>query len=566
MLHFVGPKTDESLMTSVLLFIIVFFNINHANALDCMTDFQKKLKLFSSEPTPDALVEYQQKRFKSIYPKLFKTEVDPMETLELIKTLELLELLNNEKVLFSKYENDFSNVYQAFVKNGRDTSNLHDYFRSLVRGDPENAKRTGDLILSGISEGGRERFSQYSGIHSSKSVFWNDYKKPPELNSKLIEFTDYQNSNVLGFKLDVEMNAHAQKHKLVELTKSMEDVHGVQVVSVPQAIEKLSSNGFSIREAKFKIYKADDADYISAPMIVIPEKDLLYGRISSTATHEARHAYYATQREQYSTSPFDVSVQSINKKPLGEAIGYQHTQTYEEVSTHAKDLMTAGRTGNREILNLYKKRSTLLANEVFDLTFLNNKTNTVKKISEQTARTASEGIAEVKKLMKSSHEQVRDFSVVPTKEGYLLGFPVNDSFLMQIKFSSKSEKVLVKKFVDDYLDFQDAMQAAKAKGIPLDAVVVKKGNDALISICQLAEEKLSRSWFVANQVKDDAEKIVVLLDEMMKGNLKMDQDRYLKIRSIISQPARRVTGLSVRDPEEYQKAIQIIQKKRQARK
>ena len=128
------------------------------------------------------------------------------------------------------------------------------------------------------------------------------------------------------------------------------------------------------------------------------------------------------------------------------------------------------------------------------------------------------------------------------------------------------KKELVKKFVDDYLDFQDAMQAAKAKGIPLDEVVVKKGNDALISICQLAEEKLSRSWFVANQVKDDAEKIVVLLDEMMKGNLKMDQDRYLKIRSIISQPARRVTGLSVRDPEEYQKAIQIIQKKREARK
>ena len=552
------------MLFSHLLFLLLLIP-KEANSSNCINDFNENLKSAFTQVHTSNYQEYTQGRLTNIYPQLYSLEIDPLEKLELTQTLELLELANNKKKLFSEFEDGFSSAYTAYVKKGRDPSALHDYFRSIARGDLDNSKQSADLILSSIDESKRGLFSKMTGIHSSHDEFWTNYIKPPEVETLLIKYSDHANERVTGFKVDSEALKN-QKFKITQISRAMEDIHGVHMVSVPKAIERLNSNGFSIRSAEYELMKAHDGKGVSAPMIVVPEDDLLFDRISTTAKHEARHAYYATLREQHATSPFDISVQSINKKPLGEATGYQVFQSYEEVSTHSKDLMGATRTGNREILNLFKTKKTIPANQIFDLSFLDNKSKTVKKISEQTLKTATESLADIHKLKETNFSDVRDIFVKPSPEGYVFTFPVSESFLANITFSSKREKEIIKNFIDQYIDYQEAVKKAADSGVEVSAKVSKKGVDALNSAFSLAEEKLNSSIAIAHQTSVDADRIIIQMNRIFAGDTSMDINRYLELRNLISKPARRVTGLAIHDPDEYLKAIEAIQKKRATRK
>lgn len=553
-------------MSVWLSLIFVSFTLNHANALNCMEDFKAKLSLFSSKPHLNSTAEYQKQRLSFIFPQLYTLPMDEIEKLELTRTLEQLELLNNKKKLFSVQEEKFSIAYNVFNKKGLSPVDLHDYFRSIARGDLESAGQEADLILSRVDEMKRPMFSEVTGIYGSKSNFWKTYKKVPEIETTLIKYADHANNGAAGFRVTSELT-QAQKFKIVELTQAMEDLHGVYVASVPEAIERLSSNGFSIRKAEFKPFHGANSETIEGPMIIVPQNDLLFDRISSTTRHEARHAKYGTLREQFSTSPFDVSVHSVDKsKPLGTALGYQMDQSYEEVSTHAKDLLYSTRTGNREILNLYKKNPVLLANEVFDLSFLENKNNTVIKMSEQTARTAKDAVEEIQRQMKLSYQEVADVGVAPSKEGYVFGFKVKDAFMARVTFSSKAEKAVVKDFVDKYTKFQDELKIATEKGLPVSEELAKSATESLNLVFQGAEEKLSQSITIANQTKADAHHISELIEGFYKNGMEMSREKYLEARGLISKPAARVTGLVVRDPEEYKKTIQFIKEKRAQRR
>jgi len=297
-------------------------------------------------------------------------------------------------------------------------------------------------------------------------------------------------------------------------------------------------------------------------MIVIPENNIEYNIISNTTKHEARHAYYNTQRKLKSTTAFDSSVLSLDRtKPLGEATGYSEFQSYEEVSNHSKDLLSSFRTGNREILKLYQSHELLGATQILDLGFLDGKVKVVKNISDQTIRTADAALAEIERMKAGTFENIR-LTVEPTDQGYFVSFPVNDVFDMRTYLSSKSEKALAKNFIDHYASY-----ANREGGVAYGAAVNQDIAEEFRKTLSALSEKISQTRLIAKETQKDAVEILNLVDAFYAGaDLSIDRKRYLQIRDLLARPAHRVSGLMTRDQQEYEKALIAIREKRKARR
>ena len=79
-----------------------------------------------------------------------------------------------------------------------------------------------------------------------------------------------------------------------------------------------------------------------------------------------------------------------------------------------------------------------------------------------------------------------------------------------------------------------------------------------------AAEKIERARFVASQIEKDAVSIKKMVDVFYLGNVDLTRQEYLRGRSLVVRPARRVTGLMQVDPKEQKIAIESIKKKRRS--
>ena len=158
------------------------------------------------------------------------------------------------------------------------------------------------------------------------------------------------------------------------------------------------------------------------------------------------------------------------------------------------------------------------------------------------------------------------FIIDPTEQGYLTEFPVNDSFYMRTYLSSKSEKAAAKKFIDDYNIYADALAESKKTGVVIDATLEQRMFEEFKATLTIISEKISRTRVIAKETAKDADAIISLMDSFYSGHsLALTKNQYLEIRNLISKPAHRVTGLTIRDPEEYIKAHEAARAKRKIR-
>ena len=514
--------------------IIVFLALNginpaHALTQDCSALLEVQNTVTTTETTLDSFLDYQQKRFEVIYPELYHLGMESGETAEITHTLELLELRNNQKKLFSDLEYQFSALYREFAQRGQDAAHLHEYFRSIVRGDLEQAKLAGDEILTLVEKEKQSNFSKNYGIFSSTDPRWNDFKIQTPIQTSLIEYSDHGNEQIKGIKIDWSDALPGQRPQLELMAKAMERNHQVTIASVPQAVERLHSNGFSVRKASYLNLEKPDAEEVVGPMIVIPQNNIDFDHVSNTTRHEARHAFYNSARKAKKSSAVDSHVAALPEKTLGATGGYSQYQSYEEVSTHSKDLLAAYRTGNREILKLYHRSPILKANHIFDIAFLESKALTVKNITAQTFRTSEAALKEIQRMKTAPFEEVLDIQIKVTSEGYEFTFPVDETFLISTFLSAPEERSAVTRFVAEY----ERLQAGEANNAKV------MFSEALVQL----EKKIQRSKDLAQKVGVLADNIIVITDSFRMGNLDLNKTEYLKIRDIIAKPAVTVTRL-----------------------
>jgi hypothetical protein len=528
--------------------ILIFFSaLSPAYGVDCFREFTRTLKVATDQPQIDSFLDYDQKRFNWIYPEVYQLTDGAAEAIELTHTYGLLELNNAKKKLISESENNFSVAYSVFKKKGRPTQPIHDYFRSIARGDIEQAKSIGDQILAEFDPSKRAKVGDMVGIHGSDHPSWATFEKPREIRTNLISYHDDLNDAATGVKIEINLpEKNKQKAKLEQLAQAMNDKHNVTIASVPPAIESLNSMGFSTRQGEFINLEAKARKITQGPMIVIPAHDVEFGKISHTTKHEARHAFYNTSREKRISSAYDGHFRAMENKTIGETGGYSKYQSFEELSTHPKDLIDAFRTGNREILDLYKTREYLMANKVIDIPYLESKCLTVQKISEQSAQAAKESIEELVRKKTAPYSDIGVIGISHGKEGYRFEFAVKDQYYTNVFFSSTEERMVVSDFFDDFEAYQKAVVEAGSTSAKIDPELERKGREALSRVLSAAEKKLAQTQKMAEETLADSQEIMKLVDRFQGGDLKLTREQYLKARDIITRPASRVNGFRIR--------------------
>ncbi len=496
----------------------------------------------SSSPRLDSFLDYDQKRYQWIYPDVYELALTQDEKIELTHTFDLLEILNNRKTLVSDLQRNFSIAYSVFIKKGRNPSSLHDYFRTLARNDPEQAKTIGDEILSEFDPTKRSFISEMLGIYSSKDPFWTRLDSPGAVKTEFILYSDPRNEDVTGVMVQVNPEMNERRSKLEKFAAAMDKILGVRVASVPPAIEKLKSFGFSTRQAQIVTRERQENIDITGPVIVIPQKDVEFDAILHTTRHEARHAYYNSLRARYYSSPFDGYFAAQSGKTLGTTGGYSVYQSFEELSTHPKDLLEVFRTGNREVLETFKKHSVLLANKLFDIGYFELKASSLNLISEQTVRSSRMAIQELRRKKVALFKDIGFINITHSPEGYRVEFEVKDQFITSVFLSSREERSTVSLFFDDFEAYQKMAVENIEKGTVIEPEVERKGRAALSSLLTVVEQKLGKTLKIAELLHKDSESLRALIETFYKGKIQINREQYLKVRDLIMKPASRVSN------------------------